>query len=67
MKSLHSPRNVERSGDENKVKEAVNIICQNQTFKTSIYDSIQSKISSLEAEFTWPTNKYGWHWKILPT
>ena len=52
MKAIHSPSNVERSGDENKVKEAVNIICQNQTFKTSIYDSIQSKISSLEAEFT---------------
>ena len=50
MKAIHSPRNVERSGDENKVKEVVNIICQNQTFKNSIYESIHSKIAELEAK-----------------
>ena len=43
-------KNIERSGDENKVKEAVNIIFQNQTFKNTIYENIQSKISSLEFE-----------------
>ena len=52
--SLHEPtsilKNIERSGDENKVREAVNNIFQNETFKNTIYDNIQSKISSLETE-----------------